>query len=234
MSVAVQERRVFSPAGVVAGARQTLAFIPSTLAFGIVWGMLARQAGLTAAESGLMSSLVFAGGAQLVAIQMWTIPVPVVNIILTTLVINLRHLLMGAALYPWLSQLPRWERYVSAFFMVDESWALTVRAHARGQRDAAFLIGSGLVLFVAWVSATLIGQALGAVIADPARWGLDFVSTAVFVALLVAMRKGRANLLPWTTAAIVAIAAWHFVPGKWYILLGGLAGSCVGAWQDGD
>ncbi len=234
MSLLAEERKGFSPVGALAGARQALALVPVAMAFGIVYGMLARQAGLTTAEAGLMSSLVFAGGSQLVAIQMWTTPLPVISIILTTLVINLRHLLMGAALYPWLSQLPRWERYVSAFFMVDESWALAVRARARGEQDAAFLMGSGMVLFVTWVSATLVGQVVGAIVADPAHWGLDFVSTAVFVALLVAMRQGRANLLPWLTAAAVAIAVWHFVPGKWYILLGGLTGSLVGAWQDGN
>ena len=234
MSILVEERRRFSPVGAFAGAREALALVPVALAFGIVYGMLARQAGLTVAEAGLMSGLVFAGGSQLVAIQMWTLPLPILSIILTTLVINLRHLLMGAALYPWLSQLPRWERYVSAFFMVDESWALAVRARARGEQDAAFLLGSGVVLFVTWVGATLVGQVVGAIVADPAHWGLDFVSTAVFIALLVAMRQGRANLMPWLTAAVVAVAVWHFVPGKWYILLGGVAGSFLGAWQDGS
>ena len=93
----------------------------------------------------------------------------------------------------------------------------------------AFLLGSGMTLFVAWVSSAVIGHALGSTIQDPAQWGLDFAFTAVFLALLAGMWKGKSDLLPWAVAAIVAVAAAHWLPGKWYILLGGLAGSITGA-----
>jgi len=136
---------------------------------------------------------------------------------------------MGAALYPWFSRLPLVKAYTSVFFMVDESWALAMSEFAAGGRDAAFLPGSGLTLFVAWVSSTIIGQTAGALIQNPAQWGLDFAFTAVFVALLVGMWRGKGQILPWVVAAVVAIAAAHWLPGKWYILLGGLAGSAVGA-----
>ena len=101
-----------------------------------------------------------------------------------------------------------------------------------GNNDAAFLLGSGLTVFAAWQGATLSGYLLGSAISDPARLGLDFAFSAVFLALLVSMWKGKTTLLPWAVAAVVSIAAWMVLPGKWYIVLGGLAGSLAGALGD--
>ncbi len=218
----------FTTAGALRGARKALPLVVSVFAVGVVFGVLARQAGLSPAESLLMSALVFAGASQFVALSLWTTPLPVAVIVLTTLVVNLRHLLMGASLRPWFSRLSPFKAYGSAFFMVDESWALTMGDLTSGGRDTAFLLGSGAALFGSWVSATLVGVTAGAVLRDPAQWGLDFAITAAFIALLVGMWKGRSDLLPWTAAAVVALAASHWLPGKWYILLGAIAGSVMG------
>jgi len=220
----------FTLSGALLGARRAIPIAISAFAIGLVFGVLARQAKLSILESFLMSGLVFAGASQFVALSLWiAVPLPVITIILTTLVVNLRHLLMGASLRLWFSQLPLSKAYTSVFFMVDESWALSMSDFAAGGRDMAFLLGSGITLFVAWVSSTVIGHALGSTIQDPAQWGLDFAFTAVFLALLTGMWKGKSDLLPWAVAAIVAVAAAHWLPGKWYILLGGLAGSITGA-----
>ena len=105
---------------------------------------------------------------------------------------------------------------------------------AKGKPNAGFLLGTGLMTFIAWVSSTVIGQLLGSKITDPAQWGLDFAFTAVFIVLLVSLWRGKSNFLPWTVAAIVAVATAYWLPGKWYILLGGIAGSSVGAIRDAD
>ena len=224
------ENITFTLSGALLGARRTIPIAISAFAIGLVFGVLARQAKLSILESFLMSGLVFAGASQFVALSLWiAVPLPVITIILTTLVVNLRHLLMGASLRPWFSQLPLSKAYASVFFMVDESWALSMSDFAAGGRDMAFLLGSGMTLFVAWVSSAVIGHALGSSVQDPAQWGLDFAFTAVFLALLAGMWKGKSDLLPWAVAAIVAVAAAHWLPGKWYILLGGLAGSITGA-----
>ena len=59
--------------------------------------------------------------------------------------------------------------------------------------------------------------------------GLDFGFTAVFLALVAGLWRGRSDLLPWAVAAAVAVAGHLLLPGQWYVLLGGLAGSLVGA-----
>jgi 4-azaleucine resistance transporter AzlC len=223
----------FTLSGALLGVRRTIPIAISGFAIGIVFGVLARQAKLSIMDALLMSALVYAGASQFVALSLWTtIPFPITTIILTTFIVNLRHLLMGASLRPWLSRISPWKAYTSVFFMVDESWALTMSNFAAGGRDAGFLLGSGFILYIAWVSSAVIGRTVGAWIENPTQWGLDFAFTAVFTALLVGMWKGKSNLLPWVVAAVVAVAAAHWLPGKWYILLGGIAGSIVGAITD--
>jgi 4-azaleucine resistance transporter AzlC len=224
------EKMTFTLKGVLLGAKRTIPLAISVFAIGIVFGVLARQAKLSVIDVLLMSGLVYAGASQFVALSLWTaIPFPVITIILTTFIVNMRLLLMGASLRPWFSKLSPWKVYPTVFFMVDESWAMTLSNFEKGERDAGFLLGSGLLLYIVWVSSSIIGRTVGAWIQNPAQWGLDFAFTAVFTALLIGMWKGKSNLLPWIVTAIVAVAAAHWLPGKWYILLGGIAGSIVGA-----
>src|SRR5262245_52970606 len=100
------EAMTFTPVGLLTGIRRTLPLSASSLAYGLGFGVLARQAGLNLAEVALMSSLVCAGAAQFVVLGLWAMPLPVVGIILATTIVNLRHLLLGAALRPWLGRLP--------------------------------------------------------------------------------------------------------------------------------
>lgn len=221
----------FTMNGFIAGIRQTLPLAISVFVYVALFGMLARQAGLSLTESMLMSGIVFAGGSQLIALEMWHSPLPILAIIVTTLIVNLRHLLMGAALRPHMENLSPKRVYTLAFFMVDESWALTMREFHDGHKDAAFLLGSGFSILVTGQLSTAFGYLFGAVIHDPSLLGLDFVFLAVFTALLVGMWKGKANLLPWLVAALVSLVTASILPGKWHILCGGLAGSLAGAWS---
>ena len=222
------ERVTFTWAGVLEGARQMAPLAVSIFVYGLTFGVLAGQVGLSLLESLLMSVLVFAGSSQFAALGLWTAPLPVVAIVGTTLVVNLRHLLMGAAIRPKIEGLKGWQKYLSLFFLNDESWALTMGHFARGGRNGAFLLGTGLASCLAWPGSTVVGHMLGSVLANPEEWGLDFAFTAVFLGLIVGFWSGKRDILPWTVAAAVAVLAALYLPGNWYILIGGLAGSLVG------
>lgn len=224
----------FTVSGALLGARRALPLAISGLADGLVFGVLARQAGMSLGEALLMSGAVYAGTAQFVALGLWVAPLPIAALAATTLVVNARHLLMGASLASHLGQLPPLRRYASAFFLTDETWALALRERAQGALDGAFILGGGLPLFASWVLSTAGGYLAGAGLRDAARWGLDFVFPALVVALLAGMWRGRATLLPWGVAAVVALAVAAVLPGQWYILLGGIAGAVVGALRDAD
>lgn len=226
----------FSPPGpapersrFAAGVRRALPLCLAVSAYGLVFGLLARQAGLSPLEVLLMSGLVYAGSSQFVALGLWSQPLPLAGIALTALVVNLRYLLMAAALRPWLDGLGRIKAYGSAFFLVDENFALTAAGAGGGGSRADFFLGSGLILYLFWLASTLAGRLAGGLVPDPARWGLDFAFSAAFLALLIGLWRGKSDLLPWLVAAGVSILAAKLLPGKWHILLGGLAGSLIGA-----
>ncbi len=229
-----EEPVTFDLKGGLAGARQTLPIALSICAEGLAFGVLAQQARLSILEVLLMSGFVFAGSAQLIALSLWLTPLPIAAILFTTLIVNLRNVLLGVAISPWFLRLPRLKTYTTIFFLADENWALTMSEFDKGKRNAAFLLGSGLVLYGAWLSSTVIGRMLGDIVHNPARFGLDFAFTAVFLSLLVGLWKGKSDLLPWIVAGIVAVVSAHLLPGKWYILLGGLAGSIIGGLRHAD
>lgn len=228
---------IFTLSGARRGFQACLPLGLSVFAYGLVFGILAVQAGMSAVQAGAMSLSTFAGASQLMVLEFWGPVLPWLGIVLTTLIVNLRHVLMGAALRDWLVALPPWKAYGSVFFMTDESWALSMREMGAGGRDAAFLLGAGLCIYLFWFSATVLGATsgffLGTALSDPARWGLDFAFTAVFISLLIFFWKGRQDLPVWLAAAVAAWIGWALLPGKWYILCGGLAGGLYGAWRHG-
>jgi 4-azaleucine resistance transporter AzlC len=231
--VAANAEAPFDRAGVLTGARRALPVSVSILSYALVFGLLARQAGVGGVEAALMSALVYSGTVQFIALDLWRSPPPIGPLVLTALIVSLRLVLMGATLRPLLPERRPLATYGSAFFLADENWALTMAEVAQGRRNGAFLLGAGLPMFVAWTGGTALGWAAGAVVADPARLGLDFAITAVFLALLPAFWRGRTDLVPWLTAAAVAVAAQYAVDGPWYILLGGLSGSLIGVLRHG-
>ncbi len=216
---------MFTRSSFVAGLRATIPIGLSIFAYGTVFGVLAGRAGLSLAETSLMSGLVFAGSSQFAALTLWGAPLPIATIIATTFVVNLRHLLLGAAIQPYLAEVPLGRRLTAMFFLNDESWALTMGELEAGNADGAFLLGSGIVSFIAWSSASVVGRLAGSIVRDPERLGLDFAFIAVMLALLAGMWRGRSDLAPWLVAALASLVIARLVPGNWYILAGALAGS---------
>ena len=212
-------------------------FVPvaiSIASYGVVWGVLAGQAGLSPLEVLLMSGIVYAGSSQFVAITMWSpLGLPIASIVIAIAIINLRMLLMTATLRPLFNETPRWRALLAMFLVSDEVWAMTMAQSAKGEiaggSGPAFMLGAGTLAWIAWVGSTLSGRLLGAVIDDPATYGLDFAFTATFLALLFGMWKGKADLLPWFAGGAIAIGVAYLVPGTWYIIAGGLGGSLIGA-----
>lgn len=217
--------------------RALVLFLPlaaSIAAYGLLWGVLAGQKGLTLLEVMAMSSLVFAGSSQFVVLDMWQPgDLPVVAIILSAFVVNLRMLLMAATLKPLTTGVPKPLAYLSMFIVTDESWGLTMGEFKAGRPvRLAFLVGAGLFCWTSWQASTVTGRLIGSLIDDPARYGLDFAFTATFLALLFGMWKGRGDLVPWLAGGGVAILVSKLVPGNIYILAGGIAGSLAGAAAD--
>lgn len=111
--------------------------------------------------------------------------------------------------------------------MGDENWALTLDDLQSGSGRGGFLLGSGLAIWLAWVTATVLGALAGNVIQHPSAFGIDFFFVAVFVALAVNLWEGQQSLVPWVVAFAVALPTAQLLSGKWYIIAGGLAAAIV-------
>jgi predicted branched-subunit amino acid permease len=197
----------------------------SVLAYGSVLGVLAAQKGLTWRELLAMDSAVFAGAAQFVMVAMWDRHLPLFGMTLAVLSINLRYLLIGASLEPVFADRGLRHKIGLMHLVADENWAVTMAERRRGRATCWFLFGGGVFVFLAWSSGTLAGLLGGGFLADPSAYALDFAVTAVFTALAVGLWQGKKDLLPWTVAGGLALLTHHFLPGKWYIVIGGLGGA---------
>jgi 4-azaleucine resistance transporter AzlC len=212
------------------GAQTFLPLAISIAAYGVVWGVLAGQAGMSALEVVLMCALVFAGASQFVALDMWTPgSLPIASIVIAVAIVNLRLMLMSATIRPVLTPLNSWQRLAGVMLISDEQWALTMAEVAKGRGTAAYYFGAATLCYLTWVLFPLVGRLIGSGIDNPETYGLDFAFTATFLALLLGLWKGKRDLIPWLVAAAVAIATARLVEGNWYIIAGGLAGSFAGA-----
>ena len=223
----------FSRAAVLAGMRASLPVQAAVVPFGVVVGVVSQGHGLSLLEAVLMSGIVYAGSAQLLALDHWGAPAPVLAATVATFVINLRLALMGPVLSPWLDRVRGWRLWGSLFVMADQNWAMSVAEMGAGRWDAGFLFGSGALMWALWAASTAAGHVLGATVAPGPGNPLFFAALAVFVGLLVTMWRGRADALPWLVAAVVASGVARLLPGtSWHIVAGALAGSAAGVARD--
>lgn len=197
--------------------------------YGFSFGALAHQKSFDLLQTMAMSMTVFSSVAQFMTLDIWQSPLPLFTLILTIFLLNLRYVVMGAALYPSFQQLPWYKTNPALFFLIDESWALSFQNMLRGNKDGAFLLGSGLTIYLAWISSTYAGYVFSQLIQNPKALGLDFVNILVFITLACkANRSTKIAVLPLLGAALGAILASLYLPGKWYVIIGGLLGSLIG------
>ena len=207
-----------------AGLRAIAPVIVAAMPIGLVFGAVAASKGLSPLETVLMSALVFAGGSQFVAMDVWTHPASWTTLGFAAFLVNIRHVLMGASLGRKMEAFKPWQKYSSAVVMADENWAMA-EARARNTRlTPAFFAGLSILFYVNWIVCSLAGSLLGAFLGDPALIGLDFAFPAVFIVLVMGFWKGSATGFVLLASALASIAVYLTIPGAWYIAAGAAAG----------
>jgi predicted branched-subunit amino acid permease len=216
-----------SLAGIGRGIRTGLPLGGSGFVYGIAFGTLAAATGLSAFDSLLMSALVFSGTAQIAVLQVWHTHPGLLPAALLVLVANIRYVLMGASLRPWLGQLSTWRSTIALVFMVDGAYAIGTRAHSQGDNDAGGMLGASLASYIGWVIATGLGFMSSRLITDPKAIGLDFVIIAFCVAAAALMVRGQRDYWPAIAACAVIVAVDRWAPGPWTVVAAGLAAAAV-------
>lgn len=215
------------------GVRAEVPLLVGVFPFGMIYGALALNAGLSLAASQMMSSIVFAGSSQFIAAQLIHDAAPGLVIVLTIAVVNLRHMLYSASLAPYLEKLSiRW-KILLAYLLTDEAYA---PAALKYERDGVtplghwFLFGAGLSLWSTWQVSTALGIFLGAAI--PQNWPLDFALPLTFIALVMPALKNRPGIAAALSAGLVALLAYG-LPFKLGLILAALTGILVGTLLEG-
>ncbi|QEY23253.1 branched-chain amino acid ABC transporter permease [Neisseria animalis] len=206
------------------------------LPWALILGVQGGQKGMSWAEMLMMTMMNFAGGSEFAAVNLWADPLPILLIATVTLMINSRHILMGAALAPYLKHTPLKKVMPALFFMCDESWALGLaeaqkrKAQGLPAFNMPFYAGACTVLYLSWASFAAIGAAVGPMFGDIAAWGFGMAFPAVFLVLLRGMWKSFAASRPWLVSLVTAAAVYLTTDGAWYVPAGALSGLFAAYW----
>lgn len=194
------------------GIRDFLRPAPGIAAWGLMTGVAMVKSGIGLVESLLMALLVFAGSSQLASIPLILAGAPLWVIWATGFCVNLRFVVFSLHLHHYLSHLPAWHRVVTGYFTADLSYVLFVRRYPHPASDPAsrlaqqaYLAGSNLMNWGAWISASLVGVALANVV--PQSWGLGFAGILCLVGILCSLATTRLRIVSATVAGVVGVAA---------------------------
>lgn len=233
MSFFAKHRTLF---GMRDGVMQSMGISLAGALFAFVFGVLAEHYGLSFLQGLAITAVVYAGALQMISLHLWFAhPVPTLTLVILAVVICARYILMGMVLRQKLAGTRALWAYFALFFITDETWALTIIRARRYQQKSylyGYFLGSGLLFYMLWVVATCCGMLLGRHILHPQYLALDFAFVAIFLALLVGLWHGKADLLPWVCAAVAALLSSYWIPGSWYIVIGALVGSVCGVLRD--
>jgi len=194
----------------------------------MIFGALAVNAGISAAASQAMSSIIFAGSAQFIAAQLVGSGASAVVILAVVFVVNLRHALYSASVAPYLKELkPGWKALL-AYLLTDEAYAVAITHYVKeGGPDGRhwYFLGAGLTLWTSWQISTACGIFIGSAI--PSQWPLAFVLPLTFIALVVPALKNRADLAAAASAGLAGLLAAG-LPYKLGLILAAVIGITVG------
>ena len=230
----------------LSGVKAELPILIGVIPFGMIYGVLALDAGIPPSLAQAMSAIVFAGSAQIISTQLVSNNVPGIIFVLTISIVNLRHLLYSASIAPYLNGLnSRW-KFLLAYLLTDEAYVVSIVHYDQDQslnlpnqaytveekqtnqtpnNKHWFFLGAGVALWVTWQLSTATGVFLGAVV--PASWSLDFAVALTFIALVIPTLKDRPSYAAAISAGLVAIAAF-FIPYKLGIITATMVGVIIG------
>ncbi|MHA6346554.1 AzlC family ABC transporter permease [Roseivivax sp. CAU 1761] len=212
------------------GVRDGLPFLAVILPFGMLFGVVATEAGLTVFEALAFSVAVIAGAAQFTALQLMSDQAPVFVVLASALAINLRMAMYSASVTPHLGELPLWQRALVSYFLVDQTYALVSLEYERRamtlREKFVYFLGVTTPICPFWYVATVIGALAGGAI--PTEFGLDFALPVAFLAMIGPMLRTRAHVVAALVATVTALAfAW--LPYNLGLMTGGIAGMIAGA-----
>lgn len=213
---------------IVKGVRRATPIVLGYVPIGFAYGVLAGKGGMSEANTLLMSLIVFAGSAQFIAVGLFASGTGPAAVILTTFVVNLRHMLMAASLAPYLKG---WKRRYLALFsyeLTDETFALHSSKASELHECKVEALSLNMTAQFSWVAGTILGIVASGLIGDVKPLGLDYALAAMFIGLLVGQCENRIKV--YTAIISGALATCFYLAGfeQFNIILATVLAATIG------
>ena len=202
------------------GIRDTSPLMIPVVPFGIIFGVLAIDLGLTPLATIAMSIIIFGGASQIIFLQLFSAGASSLVILSSVGAVNSRHLLYGTVLSEHLSDLNLTWKIIVSYFLVDQAFAVSNDYFKKNKKDKDkhfHLLGGGLNCWTIWQLTTLIGIYLGSII--PEKLGLSFAIPLTFLALLVNDFRKLINIIIILISGSVATLGYQVIPFKAYVIV---------------
>ncbi len=210
------------------GAKAALPIVMGCVPIGMAFGVLATQAHLSVFEVLFMSLVVYAGSAQFIGVGMLAAGASYGAIIITTLLVNSRHLLMSTVLAPYMKKFSTGILFIIGFGVTDESFAVAMGDLVNGEKPPGYFLGLQLTTQFSWIVSTAVGAAAGNLIPNPESFGLHYALPAMFIGLLVIQIRGKLGIFVAVIAGMLSLLIKLNIPGNWNVILASIITATIG------
>ena len=206
-------------------------FLVMAVPFGVLFGVVATDAGFDILQAFAMSVIVVAGASQFSALQVLSDGAPFYIAVLTGLAVNMRMAMYSASLAPHLGKAAMWHRVVLSYFMIDQTYGVSIlefdrKPEASVSEKLAYFFGTATLIFPVWYGSTLLGVVAGAAI--PPEYALDFAVPIMFIALVAPSLRSLPHLVAAVVSVIVSLAlVW--MPYNLWLMVAAVAAMIAGA-----
>ena len=212
----------------VFGIKSASPIVMGYIPVGFALGVMASDIGLSPLQVAMMSLFVYAGSAQFIAVNMLGMGAAPMAIIITTLLVNLRHFLFSASLAPYFKKIHRKLIALISFFITDESFAVSITDMEKRQPSPVYFLSLYITSYSSWVVSTLLGNIFGSFIPDTKALGFDFALPGMFLALLCMQLKNIKYGIVALVAGVLSLFFIHIIPGNWNVILATIIAALVG------
>jgi len=212
------------------GARESVPIVLAVVPFGLLFGALAVEHGLSIFEAVLMSVTIYAGASQMVGLDLFGTNIAPWLVVLSIFAVNFRHVLYSATIGRYLDHWTPLQRVIGFFFLVDPQFAEAERRVENGEPlSFSWYMGLALPVYLCWIAESWLGAVFASLIPDAHAFGLDFILPIYFLALVMSFRKRPLWLPVVAVSAVASVVAYHTIGSPWHVSFGAMAGILLGA-----
>lgn len=205
----------------------SIPFIIGFIPVSFICGVLLQSAGLSLFQSILMSVFVYAGSSQFIAASMIGSMSSIISIVITTFIVNLRHLLYSSSLSVHVEEKSVPKLLLMGHYITDETFAVNYEMYQTKDWNDDTNILLGIFGQIYWLIGIILGSLLGDIIEIPTEIA-SFSLIAMFIVLITLQITERKKLIVSLVTIPIALFIMNLYTGSLNIVIISLIGASVG------